>query len=113
LANFPSLSSKQGYQMAKTDTQMSLADVRKKYDSIDCFFTYYDGDKSTFDFYGTDATGYEVRISLGGCPAWIKNISFGPNDPLNISDALERHVRYISVTDNRSKIVYEQIFDTN
>ena len=89
--------------MAKTDTQMSLADVRKKYDSIDCFFTYY----------GTDASGNEVRISLGGCPAWIKNITFGPNDPLNITDALERHVRYISVTDNRSKVVYEQIFDTN
>ena len=99
--------------MAKTDTQMSLADLRKKYDHIDCFFTYYDGEKSTFDFYGTDASGNEVRISLGGCPAWIKHLTFGPNDPLNITDAIERHVRYISVTDNRSKVVYEQIFDTN
>lgn len=99
--------------MAKTATNMPLADLRKKYDSIDCFFTYYDGDKCTFDFYGTDATGNEVRISLGGCPAWIKHMSFGPNDPLNISDAIERHVRFISVTDNRGKLVYEQIFDTN
>ena len=40
-------------------------------------------------------------------------MSFGPNDPLNISDAMERHVRFISVTDNRGKLVYEQIFDTN
>ena len=55
--------------MAKTATEMTLADVRKKYDSIDCFFTYYDGEKAAFDFYGTDATGAEVRISLGGCPA--------------------------------------------
>jgi hypothetical protein len=99
--------------MAKTDTQLSLVDVRKKYDSIDCFFTYYDGDKYTFDFYGTDSNGNEVRLSIGGCPAWIKNITFGPNDPLNITSALERHVRYISVTDNRGKIVYEQILDTN
>jgi hypothetical protein len=40
-------------------------------------------------------------------------MAFGPNDPLNITDAMERHVRYVSVTDNRSKVVYEQIFDTN
>jgi len=99
--------------MAKTVINMALADVRKKYDSIDCFFTYYDGEKSSFDFYGTDASGAEVRISLGGCPAWIKNMSFGPKDPLNISDAMSRHVRYVSVTDNRGKLVYEQIFDTN
>lgn len=99
--------------MAKTAINMPIADVRKKYDSIDCFFTYYDGDKCTFDFYGTDANGNEVRISLGGCHAWIKNMAFGPKDPLNISDAMERHVRFISVTDNRSKVIYEQIFDTN
>jgi len=99
--------------MAKTESQMSLSDLRKKYDHVDCFFTYYDGEKCTFDFYGTDVSGNEVRISLGGCPAWIKHMAFGPNDPLNITDAMERHVRYISVTDNRGKSVYEQIFDTN
>jgi hypothetical protein len=38
-------------------------------------------------------------------------LAFGPNDGINISDAIERHVRYISVTDNRSKVLYEQIFD--
>lgn len=99
--------------MGKTTTEINISEIRKKYDSIDCFFTYYDGDKFSFDFYGTDAVGNEVRISLGGCPAWIKNITFGPNDPLNISDALERHIRYLSVTDNRGKVVYEQNFDTN
>ena len=99
--------------MVKNVINMTLADVRKKYDSIDCFFTYYDGEMASFDFYGTDATGAEVRISLGGCPAWIKHMAFGPKDPLNISDAMSRHVRYVSVTDNRGKLVYEQIFDTN
>jgi hypothetical protein len=99
--------------MAKVDTKMTLADLRKQYDSIDCFFTYFDGEKCAFDFYGTNASGNEVRISLGGCPAWIKHLSFGPNDPLNISDSLDRHVRYISVTDNKGKVVYEQFFDTN
>lgn len=99
--------------MAKSAPDMPFADVRKKYDRIDCFFTYYDGEKCTFDFYGTDAAGNEVRISLGGCPAWIKHLSFGPNDPLNISNAIERHVRYLSVTDNTGKVVYEQFFDTN
>ena len=94
-------------------TKLTIAEIKQKYDSINCHFTYFDGDQYTFDFYGTDASGNEVRISLGGCPAWIKNMSFGPNDPLNITDAIDRHVRYISVTDNRSKIVYEQIFDTN
>jgi hypothetical protein len=94
-------------------TQMNIADVRNKYDSIDCFFTYYDGEKSTFDFYGTNATGVEVRISVGGCPAWIKNFSFGPNDPLTISAALERHIRYLSVTNNNGIVLYEQFFDTN
>lgn len=92
-------------------TQMPLDEVRKKFNNIDCFFTYYDGEKSTFDFYGTNASGAEVRISLGGCPAWIKNVSFGPNDPINITDALERHVRYMSVTDTGGKVVYEQFFD--
>lgn len=99
--------------MAKTDSQISFSDVKAKYGSIDCFFTYFDGEKSTFDFYGSDPSGNEVRISLGGCPAWIKYLSFGPNDPLNISDALDRHVRYMSITDSRGKVVYEQIFDTN
>lgn len=94
-------------------TQLSIAEVRNKYDSIECFFTYFDGEKSTFDFYGTNASGSEVRISLGGCPAWIKHLAFGPNDPLNISSAIERHVRYISVTDSQGKVVYEQFFDTN
>jgi len=48
---------------------------------------------------------------LGGCPAWIKNLSFGSKDALNISDALTRHVRYLSVTDNHGKVLYEQFFD--
>ena len=97
--------------MAKTETVMTFEEVRKKYGQIECFFTYFDGEKCSFDFYGTDVNGNEVRISIGGCPAWIKHLSFGPNDGINISDAMERHVRYISVTDNRSKILYEQIFD--
>jgi hypothetical protein len=92
-------------------TQMSIEDVRKKFDKIDCFFTYYDGEKATFDFYGSDINGYEVRISLGGCSAWIKNLSFGSRDGLNINDALTRHVRYLSVTDNHGKVLYEQFFD--
>ena len=99
--------------MGKTGTAMTFEEVRKKYNNIDCFFTYFDGEKSSFDFYGTDASETEIRISVGGCPAWIKHLAFGPNDPLNIADALERHVRYISVTDNRGKVVYEQIFDVN
>jgi hypothetical protein len=98
--------------MANT-VQMSIEDVRKKFDKIDCFFTYYDGEKATFDFYGSDANGYEVRISLGGCAAWIKNLSFGSKDGLNINDALSRHVRYLSVTDNHGKVLYEQFFDVN
>lgn len=93
--------------------QMDLADIRKKYDSIDCFFTYFDGEKSVFDFYGTNANGEEVRISIGGCPAWIKDLSFGINDSLNINNAMKHHVRYLSVTDKNGKMVYEQIFDTN
>ena len=92
-------------------TTLNIEEVRKKFDSIDCFFTYFDGEKSTFDFYGTNPSGIEVRISLGGCPAWIKHLSFGPNDPLNISDAMSRHVRYVSVTDNHGKVLYEQFFD--
>ena len=112
LANFPRLSSKRDCPMANA-TQMPLEEVRKKFDSVDCFFTYYDGEKSTFDFFGEDANGFEVRISLGGCPAWIKNLSFGIKDALNISDALTRHVRYLSVTDNRGKVLYEQFFDVN
>ena len=52
--------------MAKVETKMQLADVRKQYDSIDCFFTYFDGDKCAFDFYGTNASGTEVRISQIG-----------------------------------------------
>ena len=97
--------------MAKTATMMSFDELRKKYDHIDCFFTQYNGEKSSFDFYGTDANGTEVRISIGGCPAWIKTIEFGPKDPINISDSIERHVRFVSVTDNRGKQVYEQFFD--
>jgi hypothetical protein len=96
--------------MANT-TQMPIEDIRKKFDKIDCFFTYYDGEKATFDFYGSDINGNEVRISIGGCQAWIKDLSFGPKDPLNISDAMTRHVRYLSVTDNRGKVLYEQFFD--
>ena len=99
--------------MAKVENKMALAEIRKKYDHIDCFFTQYDGEKASFDFYGTDASGTEVRISLGGCAAWIKHMAFGPKDPLNISDAMERHVRYVSITDNRGTVIYEQIFDTN
>lgn len=99
--------------MGKVTSEISIADIRKKYDHVQCFFTYYDGEKSTFDFYGTNDSGVEVRISLGGCSAWIKHLSFGPNDPLNISDAIERHVRYLSVTDNGGKVVYEQFFDVN
>jgi hypothetical protein len=99
--------------MAKIDTRMSLDQVRKTYDSINCFFTYYDGDKSTFDFYGTDPAGNEVRITIGGCPAWIKKLSFGTKDGINISDAMQHHVSYLSVTDNRGRVVYEQFLDTN
>jgi hypothetical protein len=83
------VSRKRDCPMAKSATMMSFDELRKKYDHIDCFFTYYNGEKSSFDFYGTDANGTEVRISIGGCPAWIKTIEFGPKDPINISDSIE------------------------
>jgi len=97
--------------MGKVSTQISFDNVKAKYGKIDCFFTYYDGEKSTFDFYGTNENGDEVRFSLGGCPAWIKHLSFGSKDGLNIFDALERHVRYISVTDNHGRVIYENFFE--
>lgn len=97
--------------MAKA--KLTIDEVKRKYDSIDCLFTYFDGEKSVFDFYGTDATGIEVRISIGGCPAWIKNLSFGINDSLNITKALDKHVRYLSVIDNHGNALYEQVFDIN
>jgi len=98
--------------MVKSNT-LTLDQVRKKYDDVDCFFTYFTGDNFSFDFFGTNADGHEIRISIGGNPAWIKHISFGPNDALNITDAVERHIRYLSVTDNRGKVLYEQFFDIN
>ena len=94
-------------------TQLTLSDIRKKYDKIDCFFTYFDGEKCVFDFYGTNESGIEVRFSIGGCPAWIRDLSFGIKEPLNISAATEHHVKYMSVTDANGKVVYEQFFDTN
>ena len=47
-------------------TQMPLDEVRKKFNNIDCFFTYYDGEKSTFDFYGTNASGVKGWYDLPG-----------------------------------------------
>jgi hypothetical protein len=94
-------------------TKLTIAEIKQKYDSINCHFTYFDGDQYTFDFYGTNQKGTEVRISIGGCPAWIKDISFGPNDSLNISKAVDKHIKYLSVTDNNGKVVYEQFFDLN
>lgn len=93
--------------------KLTIDDLKNKYDSIDCHFTYYDGEKSVFDFYGTNASGIEVRISIGGCPAWIKNLSFGINDSLNITKAMDKHVRYLSVIDNHGNVLYEQVFDIN
>jgi len=92
---------------------LSLQDVRKRYNDVECFFTYFTGDNFSFDFFGTNADGHEVRISIGGNPAWIKYISFGPNDGLNIGDAIERHIRYLSITYNKGKVLYEQFFDIN
>jgi hypothetical protein len=60
---------------------------------------YYIG---AFDGHGTNA-----------CVDVLRTLDYAEvaKDPLNISDSIERHVRFVSVTDNRGKQVYEQFFD--
>ena len=99
--------------MKKSAKTMDLAQLRAKYGHIECFFTYYDGDNSSFDFYGNALDGTEMRITIGGCPAWIKSFSFGVNHPLTLEEALNQHIRYLSATASDGAVMYENFFDTN
>lgn len=98
--------------MKKAAKTMELTEVRSKYDNVECFFTYYDGDNSSFDFYGTALDGTEIRITIGGCPAWIKSFSFGVNHALTLEDAVTQHIRYLSATSSDGRVMYENFFDT-
>ena len=98
--------------MKKTVKTMELAQLKAKYGHVECFFTYYDGDNSSFDFYGNSLDGTEIRITIGGCPAWIKGFSFGSNHPLTIEEASKQHVRYLSATASDGSVMYENFFDT-
>jgi len=97
--------------MKKSFKSIDLDSLKVKYQNIECFFTYYDGDNSSFDFYGNSLDGTEVRITLGGCPAWIKNFSFGVNHPLTLKEALNQHIRYLSATTSDGTVIYENFFD--
>jgi hypothetical protein len=99
--------------MKKTVNKIDLDKLKSSYSDIDCFFTYYDGDNSSFDFYGNSLDGTELRITIGGCPAWIKNFSFGVNHPLTLKEALNHHIRYLSATTSDGSIIYENFFDVN
>lgn len=48
--------------MKKSFKSIDLDSLKAKYQNIECFFTYYDGDNSSFDFYGNSLDGTEVRI---------------------------------------------------
>jgi hypothetical protein len=98
--------------MKKSAKSIDLTQLRSKYSNVECFFTYYDGDNSTFDFYGTALDGSELRITIGGCPAWIKGFSFGANHPLTLEEALTQHIRYLSATASDGGLMYENFFDT-
>lgn len=99
--------------MKKTQRSIDLTQLRTKYDTVECFFTYYDGDNSSFDFYGTALDGTEIRITIGGCSAWIKGFSFGVNHPLTLNDAINHHIRYLSATASDGVVMYENFFDTS
>jgi len=98
--------------MKKSLKTMELPQLKAKYGHVECFFTYYDGDNSSFDFYGNALDGTELRITIGGCPAWIKNFSFGANTPLTLEDATNHHIRYLSATASDGSVMYENFFDT-
>lgn len=98
--------------MKKSARTIDLNQLKVKYSDIECFFTYYDGDNSSFDFYGSALDGTEIRITIGGCPAWIKNFSFGVNHPLTLNEALNKHIRYLSATASDGSVLYENFFDT-
>jgi hypothetical protein len=99
--------------MKKSNRSIDLAQLRAKYGETECFFTYFDGDNFSFDFYGNSLDGTEVRISLGGCPNWIKGLSFGSNHPMTIEEALKHHIKYLSATASDGSVIYENLFDTN
>lgn len=98
--------------MKKSVKTMDLNHLKAKYGEVECFFTYYDGDNSSFDFYGNALDGTEIRITIGGCPAWIKNFSFGINHPMTIEEASKHHIRYLSATSSDGGVMYENFFDT-
>lgn len=90
---------------------LTIDQVIRYYDQIPCYFTYFDGERMEFDFYGTDLEGSEVRLSIGGSEEFIRHLSFSERDELKISEALERHIRFLSVTNKRSILLYEKSFD--
>ena len=98
--------------MKKSTRAIDLAQLKVKYSEVECFFTYYDGENSSFDFYGTALDGTEIRITIGGCPAWIKDFSFGVNHPLTLTEAINQHIRYLSATASDGAVLYENFFDT-
>lgn len=98
--------------MKKSAKAIELPQLKAKYGHIECFFTYYDGDNSSFDFYGNSLDGTEIRITIGGCPAWIKNFSFGVNHPLTLDEATKQHIKYLSATASDGSLLYENFFDT-
>lgn len=99
--------------MKKTHKTIDIEQLKAKYSDIECFFTYYDGDNSSFDFYGSSLDGTELRITIGGCPAWIRNFSFGVNHPLTLKEALTQHIRYLSATTSDGNVIYENFFDVS
>lgn len=98
--------------MKKSLKMIDLSQLKSKYGHVECFFTYYDGENSSFDFYGSSLDGTEIRITIGGCPAWIKNLSFGPTHPMTIEEASKLHVKYLSATASDGSVLYENFFDT-
>lgn len=97
--------------MKKVAKKIDLQTLRVKYSEVECFFTYFDGDNYSFDFYGNSLDGTEIRITIGGCPNWIKGFSFGTNHPLTLEEALKQHVKYLSATASDGSVLYENFFD--
>lgn len=97
--------------MKKVAKKIDLQTLRVKYSEVECFFTYFDGDNYSFDFYGNSLDGTEIRITIGGCANWIKGFSFGTNHPLTLEEALKQHVKYLSATASDGSVLYENFFD--
>lgn len=90
---------------------MNIKNVIDHFGTIECRFVFFDGNSMSFDFIGVDENENTVRISIGGCPEYIRHLEFSSDDPINIPQALERHVRYLSVTNSRGTVLYEQFFE--